>query len=375
VSERVILSIVDLIEEEIDDPRVEDQRKKHNLVDIVVIALCSVICGADDWSNMAQFGRDKESWLRQFLELPNGIPSHDTFRRIFSLLDPGQFIKVLVQWTEALSEASAGQLVAIDGKTLRRSFERSKDALPIHLLNAWSCENSVTLGQIRVADKSNEITAIPQLLKTLYLRGSIVTLDAMGCQKSVASKLREKGAEYVLALKSNHKDLYKDVELFFETETACGFSEYVGQKLETVDGGEHGRIEIRRYYLSDNIAWSGADAEWKDLKCFGMVESVREIGEKATVERRYYLTSLSPNAEQFAAAVRGHWSIENSLHWMLDVVFREDDSRARVKHSAENFSLLKKDQTTKLGIKGRRLRAGWHEPYLLHVLGLAKNKC
>jgi predicted transposase YbfD/YdcC len=361
----------------VEDPRANDRRRKHKLADIMVLAICGVICGADDWVTIARFARDKKRWFGQFLELPHGIPSHDTFRRVFMLLNPHKFAEAFVEWIRALSEGSKGALVALDGKTLRRSFDRVREQAPIHLISAWCTKNRMTLGQYKVDGKSNEITAIPKLLELLDLRDCTVTIDAMGCQKSIAGNVRDAGADYMLALKSNHGDLYEDVKLYFETQASHDFAEFSGTLHQTVDA-DHGRIETRKYAITADIEWTGADAEWKDLAAIGMVEATREINGKTSLEQRFYLTSFRGDAKQFAELVRGHWQIENCAHWILDVAFREDDSRARAGNSAENFALLrrialnllKNETSIKLGVKNKRLCAGWSEEYLLKVLAI-----
>jgi len=375
MSEPVTISIIQHFSE-LEDPRADDERKKHELLDIVVMAILGVICGAEDWVNISEFGKAKEDWFRQFLKLPNGVPSHDTFRRVFSLLSPEKFVGVFSKWVSALSEATDGEIVAIDGKTLRGSFDRASDKAALHVVNAWSCANGLVLGQVEVDGKSNEITAIPKLVEILELSGCTVTIDAMGCQKDIAEQIRDEGADYVLALKGNHGDLYEDVKLYFESHKSNDFADFKGEKHETVDGA-HGRIETRRYYLETDIEWSGADAVWKDLAGFGMVEATREVNGKVSTETRYYLTSLTGSAEELARAVRSHWQVENSMHWVLDVAFREDDCRTRDRRAAQNFSLLRKialnllknDKSVNVGVKGQRLRAGWDNQYLLSVLG------
>lgn len=311
---------------------------------------------------------------RQFLSLPNGVPSHDTFRRVISLLNPKRFEELFTRWVNRLQETFRG-VVAIDGKSLRRSFNHQRELGPLHLVQAWSVEHGLVLGQEAVSDKSNEITAIPELLEQLSVAGNIVTIDAMGCQKEIAAKIRKKKADYVLALKKNHGDLFDDVELYFQSAAENDFHEFAGTTHQTVEKG-HGRIETRRYFFTTDIGWSGADAEWKDLAAFGMVEATREINGKASTERRFYLTSLQSSAEEFATAVRGHWGIENSLHWVLDIVFREDESRTSDRNGARNLALLRKialnlmkrDSSYKASLHNKRRRAAWDPEYLLLLL-------
>lgn len=374
------------------DPRI-DRNKEHTLLDIVGLSICGVICGADGWTEIEEFGKSKENWLRSFLELPNGIPSHDTIGRVFAHLLPGEFQKSFQRWIQSISESTKGQIISIDGKTLRRSYDRSRDKAAIHMVSAWANENHLILGQVKTSEKSNEITAIPGLLEVLAINGCIVTLDAMGCQTDIARQLVERGADYVLSLKGNHGTVHEKVVTFFDqlhdgdqapqtvvqddgdqAPQSVIQDEHIST-YETVDG-DHGRIEIRRYCQVSDLRWLEERSQWKGLQSVGMVEAERHIGETVSVERRYYLSSLALNTKQFAEAVRGHWSIENTVHWSLDVSFREDDCRIRTGHAPENFAvlrqialnLLKNDTRCQRGVKTKRLKAGWDNGYLKSLL-------
>jgi predicted transposase YbfD/YdcC len=359
---------------EVTDPRVERTRL-HLLLDILVIAICAVICGADTWVEMEAYGNAKETWLRQFLALPNGIPSHDTFGRVFARLKPEELRRCFLRWIQAVSEVTQGEVVAIDGKTLRRSFDRAAGKGAIHMVSAWASVNRVVLGQQQVDEKSNEITAIPALLRLLEVKGCIVTIDAMGCQKAIARTIVEQEADYVLALKANHGFLYDEVQRFFRWAQRHQFADVPHRYYHTVDG-EHGRIEERRYWLVSELDWLAEQKQWVGLRSIGMVERQRTVAGKTTVEEHYYLTSLEGDGQQFGQAVRTHWSIENGLHWVLDVVFQEDQSRLRRDQAAQNFavlrhlalSLLRQEPTCPNGIKVKRLTAAWDNEYLARVL-------
>lgn len=356
------------------DPRVE-RGKEHRLIDVILISLCAMLCGAETFVDFEDFGKAKREWLKTFLELPNGIPSHDTFGRIFALLDPEQFSECFRNWTQSIRTAVGAEIVSIDGKTLRRSHDRANGKKAIHMVSAWARENGVVLGQIKVDEKSNEITAIPELLRVLELTGCIVTIDAMGTQKKIASEIRNADADYVLALKGNHETVHDEVKTFLEDARANGFAKVPVSTLETVEK-EHGRIETRRYWITGAIDWMADRLEWEGLKSIGMVESLRDVDGKITTERRFFLCSIPPEADPFARAVRGHWAIENTLHWSLDVSFGEDQCRVRAGYAAQNLALLrhmtlnilKADTTKKRGIKGKQKNAGWDLTYLLSLL-------
>jgi len=357
------------------DPRL-DRTKRYSLKDIIVVAVCAVICGADGWVGVEEFGKSKIDWFRRFLDLPNGIPSHDTFGRVFSLLDSEKFMECFANWIGGVANLTAGEVVAIDGKTLRRSFDTASSKSAIHMVSVWACENGLVLGQVKTEEKSNEITAIPKLLDGLEVSGCIVTIDAMGCQKKIAKKIVDKDGDYLFGLKGNQGILNDDVREFFRYADGEQFKDIPHDYTETVDG-EHGRIETRRVWCTSDIDWFQEKHLWKGLGSFGMVESERTVGDKTSVERRYFISSLpGDDAEQFGRAVRQHWQVENKLHWTLDISFREDDCRVRSGHAAENravlrhiaLNLLKKEKSIKLGVKNKRLKAGWDDDYRLKVL-------
>jgi predicted transposase YbfD/YdcC len=363
----------------IPDTRME-RCKKHKLIDILVIALCGVIAGADTWQDVVDFGNEKLEWLSGFLEIPHGIPSHDTFARVFAMVDSRQLNVCFAQWTASVREKISREIVAIDGKTARRSHEAGKGIKALHQVSAWAQENGMVLGQIKTEEKSNEITAIPELLRGLNVHNCIVTIDAMGCQVNIAEKIVSGGGDYVLSLKGNQGTLHEDVKLFYEDARGHNFKETAHDYYETVEKG-HGRIEERRYWISEEIGWLSPKKEWKQLRSIGCVEGKRIVNGQESVEQRYYLSSLSADAKEFARAARGHWSIENSCHWVLDMVFREDESRMRIGNSQANFSilrhmalnLLKSDKSSSGGIKRKRLKAGWSNDYLARLVGNLKD--
>jgi len=357
------------------DPRIERTRL-HELLDIVAISICGVIAGADSWVHIEQFARAKHAWFRTFLALPNGIPSHDTIARLFARLDPDEFQKGFAGWIESIRQATDREVIAIDGKTLRRSYDRAKGKSALHMVHAWATANHLLLGQVAVDEKSNEITAIPKLLKMPVLSGAIVTIDAMGCQKEIARTIRQRGADYVLALKGNHERLHEQVVAFWEAAYRRGFQgldvSYHRQWNES-----HGRFEARRCWATSELSWLEGREDWPDLRSVVFVESERFVGEALSVEERYYLSSLPADAKLLNGAVRSHWGVENSLHWVLDMTFDEDRSRIRKDSAPENFAslrrlalcLLKNEGTLRQSLKGKRLMASWDEAYLLRVLG------
>ena len=335
-----------------------------------------LLAGAEGFNDIEMFAKCKESFFRTFLELPNGIPSHDTMNRVMSMLSPDEFSKYFAQRVKSLSMRIPG-VIAIDGKTLRGSFHNAERRDCLHMVSAWSAENGLVLGQVRTNEKSNEITAIPILLSMLNIEDCIVTIDAMGCQTEIAQKILDNGGDYVLALKGNQGNSHESVEQLFKWEIKNNFSGVMHSKFSEVEK-DHGRIETRNVFSIgqlEEIDGLGLE-KWPSLRSVTLVESIRELNGKTTVEYRYYLSSLAANAEHIGNAIRSHWGIENSLHWVLDVVFNEDKARNRKDHSAANMTiirhmalnLVKGDKSLKTSIRGRRLKAGWDDGYLLKII-------
>jgi predicted transposase YbfD/YdcC len=355
---------------ELRDPRVERNRE-HLLEEILFIAIAAVLSGAESWNDIADYGLDKQEWLKTFLQLPGGIPSHDTFNRVFAALDPEEMERGFAAWVSSIAKLTAGEVVAIDGKTLCGTRETGKKQF-VHMVSAWASANNLVLGQRKVDEKSNEITAIPKLLEALELSGTVVTIDAMGCQREIASRIVAKKADYVLAVKDNQGLLAEQVRdsfLLVESDAVA----------EEIDCG-HGRVEQRKCSVIADLSMIEKASEWASLQGLVRIESERYHKVSGRIEReiRYYITSLRPDAARLNAVIRQHWGIENKLHWVLDVGFSEDLDRKRAGHSAQNFSLLnrialnllKQETTFKRGIKGKRLKAAWNHPYLLKLLGI-----
>ena len=359
---------------QIEDPRL-DRQKRHSLLDIIAIAICAAIAGADSWTEIADFGRAKEDWLRTFVKIPNGIPSHDTFGRVFSLLDPERFQEAFRDWVAAVQGRVRG-VVAIDGKTARGSHDHAKGKKAIHVVSAWARESSLALGQVTVDEKSNEITAIPELVRMLNLKGCLVTIDAMGCQRHIAKTIIDAGADYLLAVKGNQETLAEDVETEFKHAMGEGFAHMDHHYHETLDKG-HGRIERRQYWYSQDIAGLGTAERWPGLTGMVMCRSTRTVKGETTMEDSYFITSAKDDdVVTIAQSIRSHWGIENSLHWVLDVAFNEDQSRIRIGYAAQNMATIrkialntvKKNKTSKRGVKGKRKQAAWDNSYLEELL-------
>lgn len=361
----------------VDDPRVE-RTQDHPLVNIIVIAVCGVICGADSWVEIETFGAAKQDWLATQLDLSNGIPSHDTFGRVFSRIDAEQFQTGFRNWILDASQQLEGEIVAIDGKKLRRSHNKAIGKEAIFMVSAWATKANLVLGQRKVDEKSNEITAIPLLLETLVLAGCIVTIDAMGCQPKIAQAIADEQADYVLSLKGNHGNLHEDTCELFAYFEKIDFKGVEHTQTRTVSKG-HGRIEIRECWSFDPTIWQSYFRtldQWPTIQSLSRISAKRTVGDVTTIEERYFISSLPPDSAKILRAARSHWGIENGLHWVLDIAFREDESRIRLGSGAENMAvlrhialnLLKQERSTKIGVKAKRLKCGWDEAYLLKVL-------
>lgn len=362
--------------QDLPDPRVEG-RCDHKLIDIIVITVCAVIAGAESWVEVESFGKAKQEWLQTFLDLPHGIPSHDTFGRFFALLDAEAFQIAFMRWVEGVFRVSRGQVIAIDGKTVRRSHNRSIGKEAIHMVNAWATHNGIALGQWKTDAKSNEITAIPPLLRQLNVAGCIVTVDAMGAQTQIAQAIRDEKADYVLRVKDNQGHLHQDIQDWFAHADNVPFAEMPSSYAETINKG-HGRIEIRRCWaISDPRAFEYLRQyeDWADLQTIVRVQRERRLPGKTEIDTAYYISSLPAEAEPLLAATRFHWAVENSLHWVLDVIFREDDTRVRVGHAAHNMAILRqlalniiKKDSSKGSIRTKRFKAGLDIAFLEKLL-------
>ena len=359
---------------DVEDPRSDN--KRHLLLDIIVISICAAICGADTWTDVELFGQAKERWFRTFLELPHGIPSHDTFSRVFALIDAEQFQESFRNWIAAVEERTKGEIIALDGKQLRRSHDKAEGQKAIYMVSAWASENSMVLGQRKVDDRSNEITAVPQLLEMLEVAGCIVTTDAMHCQVETAKKVIENDADYVFVVKDNQPRLLEAIQGLFDDPDEM---RWVDTDYDRTTDGNHGRIETRQCWTTSDpeyLAYIASLADWPGLQSIGMIEAKRSTKEGTSVKRRYFISRLESNAQQLLHAVRTYWGIENKLHWVLDLAFREDESRVRKGNGPQNFAvlrhialnLLKREDTAKISIRAKRKKAGWDNDFLLKVL-------
>jgi len=350
-----------------------DRHKKHQLIDIIVLCISATISGAEGWSDIVEFGHCKLDWLRKFVPLENGIPVDDTIARVISGLSVKGFQDCFQSWIQSVSERTDGEIISIDGKTLRLSHDRKNNKKALHMVSAWASENDMVLGQVKTEEKSNEITAIPELLKILELKGCIVTIDAMGCQETIVHDIVDGGGDYAIAVKGNQGNLYNSIIDFFTTAYDNSFQGVQYQYEETLDKG-HGRVEVRRYWISDDLDSIYKPERWAKFSAVGMVESERHENGKISQERRYYILSFY-EVYLFAKAVRSHWGIENKLHWTLDVTFREDESRIRRGDGAHNMGVIKhmalnllKKEKTKRSISGKRLRSAFDDNFRTKVL-------
>jgi len=361
---------------------ITDKRKpngiRHKLIDIIVIAICGVICGADDWVMVEYFGNAKREWFETFLELPHGIPSHDTFGKVFALIDPKEFQASFLNWVHEIARITSGQLIAIDGKTVRRSHDRSKGKEAIHLVSAWASENGVALGQVKVDDKSNEITAIPELLKILDIHGCIVSIDAIGTQKEIISTILEQGGDYLLTVKQNQGTLYDQIDFAFSIDCENEFKDAPYDYAKKVEKS-HGRIETRECWVTSDpeyIAYIDPKGNWEKLRSLAIIKATRVIEGESSSQTRYFISSVKPGAPRMMQLIRNHWEVENKLHWSLDVSFNEDNSRVRTGHAPENLALIRKmalnllrqNKTKKCGAKTKRMLCAIDTNFLMEIL-------
>ena len=373
MTDKLLESLIDHFSE-VEEPRADN--KRHLLLDIIIIAICAAICDANEWTDVQLFGEAKEEWFRSFLELPHGIPSHDTFGRVFAQIDAEQFQECFREWIGAVEERTQGQIIALDGKQLRRSHDTTIGKKAIYMVSAWASENSLVLGQRKVDEKSNEITAIPKLLEQLEVSGCIVTTDAMGCQTKIAEKVIENDADYVFVVKENQPRLLEAIRGLYDDDDEMRWVDCEHHK--TVDKG-HGRTEIRQCWTtsdSDYLKYITSLAEWPGLQSIAVIEAERRTSEGTTVQRRYLISSLESDAKRLLHAARTYWGIENKLHWVLDLAFREDDSRLRKGDGPQNMAvlrhialnLLRLEDTAGISVRAKRKKAGWDNNYLLKVL-------
>nr|AFT63975.1 transposase IS4 family protein [gamma proteobacterium D250] len=359
------------------DHRRQNRNIRHEFIDILIIALCGMLSGADDWVAIEAFGKEKISWLKRFLSLPNGIPSHDTFARLFAQIDPDAFLDTFIHWVNTQRTYHDKEIIAVDGKTLRRSHDRKNGQSAIHMVSAWASENGLVLGQRSVDEKSNEITAIPELLDTLVLDNCLITIDAMGCQTAIADKIIAKNADYLLAVKDNQSVLKAGIEATLSNRKPKPY-QCPEIDFHQCEGSNRDRYEVRRCWTTQSLTQLANAEKWPSLKTIALVETERRHHGESVIERRYYISSDTLSALACSDSVRKHWSIENSLHWVLDIAFREDDCRVRSGNGAENLSrlrqfalnLLKQDKSTKIGLKNKRMKAAWSTDYLAQLIGI-----
>jgi predicted transposase YbfD/YdcC len=357
------------------DPRI-DRTKRHSLINILSIAICAIIAGCDDFQSISEYGKSKTPWFEEFLDLPHGIPCRDTFNNVFNRLNPHEFAKAFTQWVCSLGDLK-DDIVALDGKVMRGTLDKANGSPAIHLVSAWSVKNNMCFGQVKVSDKSNEITAIPKLIDLLDIEGATVTTDAMGAQYKIGDQIVAAKGDYVLALKGNQGEFHDDIKLFLDTHLRSKFNKVEHDVFSRVNG-DHGRIETRKVWCTSDIKWViERHPRWKSLQGIAMIESWREVDNKESYERRYYITSHHDKSAEFMAnTIRSHWHVENKLHWQLDVSFNEDYNRLRSGYAPENFSLmnkialnlLKNEKSIRLGVKNKRLKAGWDNDFMMKVL-------
>ena len=357
-----------------------NRTKRHSLVNILTISLCAIISGCDDFCTIEEYGKAKQTWFEEFLDMPHGIPSHDTFNDVLNRLNPNAFAQAFTDWVNQLVNLNK-DIVAIDGKVLRGTLSKASKCPALHLVNAWSVGNNVCLGQIKVSDKSNEITAIPKLLRLLDIEGATITTDAMGCQYKIANQIVEAKGDYVLALKGSQRACFEDVQFFLNTQLEKGFANAPHHYFESIDG-DHGRIEQRQVWVNTDVAWLHArHPRWSSIKSIAVINSIREQDGHTSEERRYFISSHGDKDAVFIAhAIRSHWHVENKLHWQLDISFNEDSLRLRSGHAAQNIALmnklalnlLKNEKSTKVGVKSKRLKAGWDNGYMMKVLSVGR---
>lgn len=365
----------DLIEHfsSLEDPRIE-RNKAHALIDIIVLTVCAVASGADGWEAIEQFGKEKLNWLRRYVPLVNGVPSHDCIAYVLSRVSPHRFRESFMNWTQTVTQETGGEVIAIDGKTAKGSRDRKNHRNPLHMVSAWACNNRLVLGQQATDEKSNEITAIPKLLTLLELKGCIVTIDAMGCQRAIAEQIIDQHGDYVLGLKGNQDTLHEAVEDFFTTAETHQFTEIAHDYVEELDK-DHGRLETRRYWITEDLRTLPNTQDWKGLRSIGMVERECQQGDTHSIERRYFINSIPAQAKPFSRAVRGHWGVENPLHWRLGVVLGDDASRIRkgngpaimtsIRHLCMN---LFERESSSLSLAKKRRKVAWNDDYRAKVI-------